>query len=169
MWFLDHQKISRFYLLKRLDSLGRGVWPGYNWTDLNIYMHCSCPQIAPFAAGYSHGTKLPCWRAKVALGWDKQRKSPFKIMLAFCLSCPWATFAFALQHGGEWLAAKGLIWRENSLQKDLPHFLYIFSKLFFKTIILPQILWSFQCILHSSWWLCFFYYHIFLHHPVSEP
>ena len=55
-----------------------------------------------------------------------------------------------------WMAScKG---RGNSLQKDLPHFLYIFSKLFFKIIILPQILWSFQCILHSSWWLCFFYY-----------
>ena len=117
-------------------------------------MHCSGLQIAPFAASHSHGTKLPCWRAKVELGWDKQRKSPFKTMLAFCLSWPRATFT--LQHGGEWLAAKGLIWRENSLQKDLPHFLYIFSKLFFKIIILPQILWSFQCILHSSWRLCFF-------------
>ena len=50
-------------------------------------------------------------RAKVALGQDKQRKLPFKIMYVFCLSCPSATFA--LQPGGfvprEWLAAKGLL------------------------------------------------------------
>ena len=52
-----------------------------------------------------------CWRAKVALGQDKQRKLPFQIMYVFCLSCPSATFA--LQRGGfvprEWLAAKGLL------------------------------------------------------------
>ena len=52
-----------------------------------------------------------CWRAKVALGQDKQRKLPFKIMYVFCLSCPSATFA--LQRGGfvprEWLAAKSLL------------------------------------------------------------
>ena len=51
------------------------------------------------------------WRAKVALGLDKQRKLPFKIMYAFCLSCPSATFT--LQRCGfvprEWLAAKGLL------------------------------------------------------------
>ena len=51
-----------------------------------------------------------CWRAKVALGQDKQRKLPFQIMYVFCLSCPSATFA--LQRGGfvprEWLAARGL-------------------------------------------------------------
>ena len=65
----------------------------------------------PFAAIHSCGTKPPCWRAKVALGQDKQRKLPFKIMYVFCLSCP--SVAFALQHGGfvphEWLAAKGLL------------------------------------------------------------
>ena len=48
---------------------------------------------------------------KVALGQDKQRKLPFKIMYVFCLSCPSATFA--LQRGGfaprEWLDAKGLL------------------------------------------------------------
>ena len=52
-----------------------------------------------------------CWRAKVALGQDKQRKLPFQIMYVFCLSCPSATFA--LQRGGfvprEWLAAKGVL------------------------------------------------------------
>ena len=51
------------------------------------------------------------WRAKVALGLDKQRKLPFKIMYLFCLSCPSATFA--VQRCGfvprEWLAAKGLL------------------------------------------------------------
>ena len=64
----------------------------------------------PFAASHSHGTKPPCWRAKVALGQDKQRKLPFQIMYVFCLSCPSATFA--LQRGSfvrrEWPAAKGL-------------------------------------------------------------
>ena len=64
----------------------------------------------PFAASQSRGTKPPYWRANVALGLDKQRKLPFKIMYAFCLSYPRATFA--LQYGGfvphEWLGAKGL-------------------------------------------------------------
>ena len=64
--------------------------------------------IGPFAACHSRSTKPPCWRAKVALGQDKQRKLPFKIMGAFCLTCP-----SGLQHGGfvprEWLAAKGLL------------------------------------------------------------
>ena len=64
----------------------------------------------PFSASHSGGTKPPCWRAKVALGQDKQRKLPFKIMYVFCLFCPSATFV--LQRGGfvprEWLTAKGL-------------------------------------------------------------
>ena len=48
---------------------------------------------------------------KVILGQDKQRKLLFKIMYAFCLSCPSATFALQLggfvprDHG--WLVAKG--------------------------------------------------------------
>ena len=168
MWFLDYQKYPDFTNAKGWTVCVGGLCQGITKQILTyIYMHCSGLQIAPFAASHSRGTKLPCWRAKVELEWDKQRKSPFKTMLAFCLSWPRATFA--LQHGGEWLAAKGLIWRENSLQKDLPHFLYIFSKLFFKIIILPQILWSFQCTLHSSWWLCFFYYHIFLqYHSIQD-
>ena len=62
------------------------------------------------AACHSRGTKQPCWDAKVALGQDKQRKLPFKIMFAICWSCPSATFAS--QHGGfvprEWQATKGL-------------------------------------------------------------
>ena len=64
----------------------------------------------PFSASHSGGTKPPCWRAKVALGQDKQRKLPFKIMYVFCLFCPSATFV--LQRGGfvprEWLTANGL-------------------------------------------------------------
>ena len=64
---------------------------------------------SPFTANHSRGTKSPCWRANVALGQDRQRKLPFRIMYAFYLSCPSATFA--LQDGGcvpcEWLAAKG--------------------------------------------------------------
>ena len=34
--------------------------------------------IEPFAASHSRGTKPPCWRAKVALGQDKQKKLPFQ-------------------------------------------------------------------------------------------
>ena len=47
----------------------------------------------PFAGSHSRGTKPPCWRAKVALGQEQQRKLPFKIMYAFYLSCSSATFA----------------------------------------------------------------------------
>ena len=43
----------------------------------------------PFAASHSRGTKPLYWRAKVALGQDKQRKLPFKIMYAFCCSPAW--------------------------------------------------------------------------------
>ena len=63
-----------------------------------------------FAASHSRGKEPRCWRAKVALGQDKQRKLPFQIMYVFCLSCPSATFV--LQRGGfvphEWLAAMDL-------------------------------------------------------------
>ena len=52
----------------------------------------------PFAASHSRGKKPPCWRAKVALGQDKQRKLPSKITYVFRWSCPSATFV--LQHGG---------------------------------------------------------------------
>ena len=51
-----------------------------------------------FPASHSHGTKPPCWRAKVALRQDKQKKLPFKFMYVFCLSC--SSAAFALQRGG---------------------------------------------------------------------
>ena len=51
-----------------------------------------------FLAGHSHGTKPPCWRAKVALGEDKQKKLTFKIMYVFSL-CG-SSAAFAVQRGG---------------------------------------------------------------------
>ena len=64
----------------------------------------------PFAAIHSRGTNPPCWRAKVALGQDKERKLPFQVMYIFCLPFPSATFT--LQCGGfvlrKWVAAKGL-------------------------------------------------------------
>ena len=65
----------------------------------------------PCAASHLRGTKPPCLRAKVALGQDKQRKLPFKIMCSFCLSYPGVTFT--RQHGSfvprELLAAKNLL------------------------------------------------------------
>ena len=65
----------------------------------------------PFAASHSRGTKPPRWRAKVALGQDKQKTYIILNGNCLCLSSPSATFA--LQHGGfvprEWLAAKGLL------------------------------------------------------------
>ena len=64
----------------------------------------------PFAVSHSRGTKPPCWRARVALGQDKQKTYIILIGNFLCLSCPSATFA--PQHGsfvpGEWLAANGL-------------------------------------------------------------
>ena len=77
----------------------------------------------PFAAFHSRGTKPPCWDAKVALWQDEQRKWPFKIMYAFCCSCPSATFAS--QHGGfvphERKAAKGY-WSRITNRKPDPRF-----------------------------------------------
>ena len=63
------------------------------------------------AVSHLRGTKPSCWRAKVALGQDKWRKLPYKIMCSLCLSCPSATFA--RQRGSfvprELLAAKNLL------------------------------------------------------------
>ena len=57
--------------------------------------------------------KPPCWRAKVALKQEQQRKLPFNIMYALFLSC--SSASFALQRDGfvprEWLAAKRLYYR----------------------------------------------------------
>ena len=68
----------------------------------------------PFAASRSRGTKPPFWRAKVALGQDKQKAYIILNSNFLCLSCPSATFA--LQHGPflrrEWLVAKGLLFFE---------------------------------------------------------
>ena len=64
-----------------------------------------------FAGFHLRGTKPANCEAKVALGQEKQRKLPFKIMYAFCWSCPSATFAS--QYAGfvprEWKPAKGLL------------------------------------------------------------
>ena len=35
----------------------------------------------PFATSHSRGTKPPCWRAKEALGQDKQRKLLLKLLI----------------------------------------------------------------------------------------
>ena len=37
----------------------------------------------PFTDSHSRGTKQPCWRARDALGWDKQSKLPFYMAGAF--------------------------------------------------------------------------------------
>ena len=79
-----------------------------------------------FAASHPRGTKSPRWRAKVALGQDKQKTYFIGNGNFLCLSCPSATFA--LQHGSfvprEWLAAKGLSEREmqNSSSYSRPLF-----------------------------------------------
>ena len=44
------------------------------------------------------GKNISLWRARNVLGEDKQRKLPFKMMSAFCLSC--SNAYLALQHGG---------------------------------------------------------------------
>ena len=80
-----------------------------NWKE---WILCSETLNRPFAASHSRGTKPPRWRAKVALGQDKQKTNYIILDGNFlCLSCPSATFA--LQYGGfvprEWLAAKGLL------------------------------------------------------------
>ena len=65
----------------------------------------------PFAASHSRATKPFGWRAKVALGQDKQKLYIILDSNFLCLSCP--SVAFALQHGGfvprKWLATKGLL------------------------------------------------------------
>ena len=64
-------------------------------------------QIKPFADSHS----LPCWRAKVALGQDKQKANIILNGIFLCLSRPSATCT--LQDGNfvprEWLAAKRAI------------------------------------------------------------
>ena len=80
-----------------------------NWKE---WILCSETLNRLFATSHSRGTKPPRWRAKVALGQDKQKTNYIILDGNFlCLSCPSATFA--LQHGGfvprEWLAAKGLL------------------------------------------------------------
>lgn len=59
---------------------------------------CRAYSNGPLQLSHSRDTKPPHWRAKVALGHDKQRKLRFKILYVFCFSCPSATYA--LQQGG---------------------------------------------------------------------
>ena len=61
------------------------------------------------ATALSRGTKPANWDANVALGQDKQRKLPFKMMHAFCWSCSNASFAsqYTHFHPHEWKPAKG--------------------------------------------------------------
>ena len=65
----------------------------------------------PFAASHSCATRPLGWRAKVALGQDKQKAYIILDGDFLCLSCP--SVAFALQHGGfvprKWLATKGVL------------------------------------------------------------
>ena len=72
------------------------------------FLDCFSCEIGPLQATIHVVQNRHTEEQKVALGQDKQRKLPFKIMYAFYLSCPSATFA--LQHGGfvrcEWLAAR---------------------------------------------------------------
>ena len=62
--------------------------------------------IRPLAASHSRGAKPLFWRAKVALGQDKQKKLPFKIIYAFyCDFC-----SPAWQFCTRWMAScKGLM------------------------------------------------------------
>ena len=52
--------------------------------------------MAPLQLAFHVTQKRRTGEQKVVLGRDKQRKLPFKIMYAFCLSSPSATFAFQL-------------------------------------------------------------------------
>ena len=92
-----------------LDLIGLYTKRVYCKTNIPSIIMLSLPKI-PFAASHSRGTKPSCWRAKVALGQDKQKTYIIWNGNFLCLSCPSATFA--LQHSGfvpcEWLAAKGL-------------------------------------------------------------
>ena len=77
---------------------------GFRTTTLREIFACGICIIGPLQLSI-HVVQ----NAKVALGQEKQRTLPFKIMHAFRWSCPRATFAS--QHGGfvprEWKAAKG--------------------------------------------------------------
>ena len=76
-----------------------------------IYNQELMPAYRPFAASNSRGIKQPCWRAKVALGQDKQKANCHLKFYFLCLSCPFESLAS--QNSGfiprEWLAANGLL------------------------------------------------------------
>ena len=61
----------------------------------------------PFAASHSRGTKPPCWRAKVALGQDKQKAYMSLNDNFLCLTCPARLLLFSKER--QWLSKKGLL------------------------------------------------------------
>ena len=104
---IDNIKCTRFKHLQKV--LVSSFCHFIESNEATEYLSLFSPNRS-FAPCHSRGTKPPSWDAKVALGQDKQRKLPFKIMYAFCSSCLSANFAS--QHGGfvprVWQAAKGL-------------------------------------------------------------
>ena len=69
----------------------------------------------PVAASHLHGTKPPCWRAKVALGQDKQRKLPFKFInvcsLLFVFNRPFPSSKESHFQSEANISAKPLLWK----------------------------------------------------------
>ena len=78
--------------------------------------------IGPLELAIHVVKKPPWWRAKIALGQDKQRRLPFKIIHAFCLFCAGETFP--LQH-------RGFVPRNGQLQRAYYRTVRIF-KLFWQ-------------------------------------
>ena len=97
----------------------------YFTSFLSIVSQCIAVRIGPLQLAIlvvqNHHAET-----KVALGQDKQGKFPFKIMYAFCWSCPSATFAS--QHDGfvpcEWQTAKGLLSLETNRSYSRKRTLY---------------------------------------------
>ena len=116
---IDNIKCTRFKHLKKV--LVSSFCHFIESNEATEYLSLFSPNRS-FAPCHSRGTKPPSWDAKVALGQDKQRKLPFKIMYAFCWSCPSANFAS--QHGGfvprVWQAAKGLYLSFNHCASSPP-------------------------------------------------
>ena len=112
------------------DLIGLYTKRVYCKTNIPSVIMLSLPKI-PFAASHSRGTKPPCWRAKVAVGQDKQKTYIIWNGNFLCLSCPSATFA--LQHGSfvprEWLAAKAYSY--TSLIKQLATVISLLHYLYF--------------------------------------
>ena len=125
-WYRSLQQVSKSLIYsvvtvtaqRRIHKIQNGVTEILASYIDTIYFTENSLQIMwnrPFAASHWCGTKPPRWRAKVALGQDKQKTYIIWNSNFLCLSCPSATFA--LQHGSfeprEWLAAKGLFHRKR--------------------------------------------------------